>query len=62
MEVNEDNDAPNIEGNAPNQAIVNTMVMPWFMGVPWVPKLRTDSNPTDCARVAKHDSHVQLKH
>lgn len=30
---NAENDAP-----AENQAVVNTMVMPWFMGVPWVPK------------------------
>lgn len=25
-----------------DQAVVNTMVMPWFMGVPWVPKFSGD--------------------
>lgn len=29
-----------------NQAIVNTMIMPWFMGVPWVRKFSGEGSET----------------
>lgn len=33
---------PSVTSASPNPLVVNAMMMPWFMGVPWIPKFSGD--------------------